>query len=57
MTDIEFENFEILLEAYDYNDFSTNKLIGLYSIGMSTLYRSPKHEFFNHWVPLNHPSK
>lgn len=55
MTDNELENNEILIEVLDYNDFGANILIGLYSIGLSTLFKSVNHEFFMNWLPLMHP--
>lgn len=57
MNEIEFENFEIKIEVYDLNEFKQNILIGLHSIGLSTLYRNPNHEIFNSWLPLFHPKE
>ena len=33
LTENELESFEILIEVLDFNAFSSNKLIGSYSIG------------------------
>ena len=56
INDIEFEKFEILIEVIDMNKFQTNSLIGLYSIGLATLYRSSNRELYNTWLALMHPS-
>jgi hypothetical protein len=53
----ELENNEILLEVLDFNEFGANLLIGLYSIGLSTLFRNVNSEIFNTWLPLIHPEK
>lgn len=55
INDIEFEKFEILIEVIDMNKFQTNSLIGRYSIGLATLYRSSNHELYNTWLALMHP--
>jgi hypothetical protein len=49
------ETFEIIFECMNYNDFSSNDLIGSFSIGLGTLYRNSGHEIFNKWLPLSHP--
>lgn len=55
MNTIEFESFEIKIEVYDQKQFGQNQLVGVYSVGLSTLYRNPAHEIFNNWLPLVHP--
>ena len=55
INDMEFEKFEILLEVIDMNKFTTNSLIGRYSVGLATLYRSSNHELYNTWLVLTHP--
>ena len=55
INDIEFEKFEILIEVIDMNKFATNSLIGHYSIGLATLYRSSNHELYNTWLALTNP--
>jgi hypothetical protein len=55
MNHIEVENFEILIECIDLNEFTTNSLIGSFSIGLATLYKKSNHEIFNSWVMLTHP--
>ena len=55
MSDVEFEKFEILIEVWDMNKFEANSLIGGYSIGLATLYRSSFHEIYNTWLVLCHP--
>ncbi|CAD8189110.1 unnamed protein product [Paramecium pentaurelia] len=57
MNSIEFESFEIKIEVYDLKQFGQNQLIGIYSVGISTLYRNPAHEIFNTWLPLVHPKQ
>lgn len=39
----------------DMNDFHANKIIGSFSIGLSTLYKSMDHQFHNQWLPLSNP--
>ena len=41
----------------DYNEFLPNELIGMYSIGLSTLYRNSNHEYYRNWISLIHPDK
>ena len=50
--DQEFEKFEIILECIDSNMFAPNVMIGYHSIGISTLYNSASHEFYNSWLAL-----
>lgn len=55
MNQYELETFEIIVEAYDHNPVYANEMIGSYSIGLSTLYRSLNHEFYKCWLTLyNH---
>ena len=53
MNTIEFEQFEIKIECFDLKQFGSNQLVGIYSVGISTLYRNPGHEIFNKWLSLN----
>jgi hypothetical protein len=67
----EFENGELVLEVWDSsgNWFGDNKagylggwiygekLIGEYSIGLSTLFRSPNHELYRKWLRLQKSDK
>ena len=55
MNQYELETFELILEVYDYNAVKTNELIGLSSIGLSTLYRNLNHEFYRVWIALYNP--
>lgn len=55
MNTIEFESFECKIEVYDLKQFGANQLVGIYSVGISTLYRNPQHEIYNSWLPLVHP--
>jgi hypothetical protein len=49
------ETFELIIEVYDYNALMSNVLIGQYSIGLSTLYRSLNHELHRVWLALQNP--
>jgi len=55
MNAYELETFEIIVEVYDYNAVKTNQLIGLHSIGLSTLHRNLNHEFYKVWLTLFNP--
>ena len=46
----------MIIELYDHNPIFMNELIGQYSIGLSTLYRSLNHEFYKVWISVFHPS-
>jgi hypothetical protein len=52
LTSVELQSFELSLDVIDYNNFTSNQLIGSYSIGLSTLHKSSNHEFFNVWLTL-----
>lgn len=52
MNKYELEMFEMILEVYSFAGFQGNTLIGEYSIGLSTLFRSPNHEIYKQWVRL-----
>jgi hypothetical protein len=56
LSDVDLENFEILIEVLDFNQFSSNKMIGAYSIGLGTLYRSMNHEICAKWLTLSNPA-
>lgn len=56
MNQYELETFELILELYDHNPIRVNELIGQYSIGLSSLYRSLNHEFYKVWVGVFHPN-
>jgi hypothetical protein len=55
MNQYELETFELILEVYDHDPIFTNQLIGMYSIGLSTLYRNLNHEFYKVWVGIFNP--
>jgi hypothetical protein len=55
LTEYELETWELKIELYDYSAFTRNRLIGGYSIGLSTLHRNSNHEFYNIWLTLLHP--
>jgi hypothetical protein len=38
--------------VYAYNTVDLDRLIGSYSIGLSTLYRNFNHEFYKTWLTL-----
>ena len=67
MDPYEFENAELVLEVWDVTGLSLargdkeagligkifgEKLVGHYSIGLSTLFRSPNHELHKQWLRL-----
>lgn len=54
MNQYELETFEMNIELFDHNDVFIDELIGIYSIGLSTLYRNTNHEFYKTWVSLFH---
>lgn len=56
LSETEMEKFEILLEVMDMSDFKTDKLVGSFSIGLATLYKSMDHQFHNQWLPLSNPN-
>jgi len=51
----ELQSSEITFELWSKNNYMGNDLIGLYSIGLHTLYRNANHEFFNMWLTLTSP--
>jgi len=51
----EFETGELVIEMFSKNRFFENSLIGNYSIGLSTLYKNPGHEYYNVWLTLSNP--
>lgn len=53
MNKYELESYELIFEAYDYNSFYSNDLLGSYSIGLSTMYRHANHEFYKVWLRLS----
>lgn len=55
MNDFELETFELIIELYDHNAIFQNELIGVYSIGLSSLHRSLNHEFYRQWVGVFNP--
>ena len=57
MNQYELETFELILELYDHNAIFQNELIGQYSIGLSTLYRSLNHEFYKTWIGVFNPDE
>lgn len=52
MTEQDLQTTDLVVEVYSKNNFLSNDLIGLYSIGLSTLYKNANHEFYNMWVVL-----
>ena len=52
LTEQQLQTTDLLIEVYSKNNFFANDLIGLYSIGLSTLYKNANHEFYNMWVVL-----
>lgn len=46
---------EITFELWSKNNYLGNDLIGIYSVGLHTLYRNANHEFFNCWLTLTSP--
>lgn len=57
LSETELEKFEILIEIFDLSAFTSNTLVGSYSVGLSTLYKSMNHEFYNTWLPLSNPEQ
>ena len=55
MNQYELETFEMNIELFDHNDLLADELIGIYSIGLSTLYRHTSHEFYKRWISLFNP--
>lgn len=55
MNQYELETFEIIVQVYDYNPVLSNEMIGMHSIGLSTLYRNLNHEFNRVWLTLFNP--
>lgn len=51
----ELQASELSFELWSKNNYMGNDLIGLYSIGLHTLYRNANHEFWNCWLTLNSP--
>ena len=54
MNTYELETFEMVIELYDHNAVFVNELIGIYSVGLSTLYRNTNHEFYKVWLGMFH---
>lgn len=52
----ELETFELIFQLCDYNDFASNQIIGVYSMGLSTIYRHANHEFHKVWLRLVDPN-
>jgi Ca2+-dependent lipid-binding protein len=52
MNQYELETFEMNIDLFDHNALLTNELIGIYSIGLSTLYRNTNHELYKKWITL-----
>ena len=52
MTEQELQTTDLVVEVYSKNNFFSNDLIGLYSLGLSTLYKNANHEFYNMWLVL-----
>lgn len=55
MNQYELETFELIFEVFDYNAMLKNDLIGQFSVGLSTMYKSLNHEFYRQWLTLNNP--
>ena len=51
----ELESLELNLEVYDQLSWWTNQMIGGYSIGLSTMYRSPNSDIYKKWLRLSLP--
>lgn len=51
------EKFEILVEVLSLSSFWGNTLIGTFSIGLATLYKSMNHQFRNTWLTLTDPNE
>ena len=52
LSEQDLQTTDLVIEVYSRNNFFQNDLIGLYSIGLSTLYKNANHEFYNMWVVL-----
>ena len=52
MTEQQLQSTDLAIEVWSKNRFSSNDLIGLYQIGLSTLYKNANHEFYNMWLVL-----
>ena len=52
MTEQDLQTTDLVIEVHSKNNFLKNDLIGLYSLGLSTLYKNANHEFYNMWVVL-----
>ena len=48
----ELQSSELTFELWSKNNYLGNDLIGVYSVGLHTLYRNAKHEFFSCWLTL-----
>ena len=55
LEDKDFETAELRFEVWNRNRFFDNELIGMYSVGLSTLYRNAGHEFYQVWLTLTSP--
>jgi hypothetical protein len=52
----ELETFELIFQLVDHNEIQQNEVIGLYSVGLSSIYRHAKHEFHRIWLRLVNPN-
>ena len=43
MNRYELEQFNIIFEVYDYNEWTSHTKIGTHKVGLSTLYRASDH--------------
>jgi len=55
MSPVELQTFELIIECLHYNNFMSNRLIGQFSIGLSTLHKQRNHEIFQAWLTLLNP--
>jgi hypothetical protein len=46
----------LIFQLCDYNNFTSNQIIGVYSMGLSTIYRHANHEFHKVWLRLVDPN-
>ena len=51
----ELESFELIFEVFSKKTFTSDVLVGKYSIGLSTMYRNANHEYFRTWIQLINP--
>jgi len=52
MNEYELETWELYFEVYDRNTFFNDALVGACSIGLGTMYRYTKREFYRCWLSL-----